>query len=161
MQEAARANGVMTTSDAAAFHRERLERAPQGFGADVLSRLRRGAAYTSGEYVQARRTQSLLRRRFQRWFADYHVSLMPAVPTAAPVRAGLDAVEVAPRLTRLTGPFNLTGLPALSLPCGFTRDGLPIGLQIVGPLWAEARVLRAGYAYEQATSWHTRTPPLR
>jgi aspartyl-tRNA(Asn)/glutamyl-tRNA(Gln) amidotransferase subunit A len=161
MSEAAHANGVMTISDAAAFHRERLERSPQGFGADVLVRLRRGAAYTSGEYVQARRTQSILRRRFQRWFADYHVLLTPTVPTAAPMRAGLDPVEVAPLLTRLTGLFNLTGLPALSLPCGFTRDDLPIGLQIVGPAWAEARVLRAGYAYELATPWHARTPSLQ
>jgi aspartyl-tRNA(Asn)/glutamyl-tRNA(Gln) amidotransferase subunit A len=161
MQEAARANGVMTISDAAAFHRERLERAPEGFGADVLARLRRGAAYASGEYVQARRTQSLLRRSFQRWFDDCHVLLTPTVPSAAPVLAGLDAVEVAPLLTRFTGPFNLTGLPALSLPCGFTQGGLPIGLQIVGPPWAEARVLRAGHAYEQATSWHTRAPSLQ
>jgi len=63
-------------------------------------------------------------------------------------------------LTRFTAPFNLTGLPALSLPCGFSSDGLPIGLQIVGRPWAEAAVLRAGQAYEQATEWHLRRPDL-
>jgi aspartyl-tRNA(Asn)/glutamyl-tRNA(Gln) amidotransferase subunit A len=160
LREAAHANGVMTTSDAAAFHHERLRRAPEDFGADVRDRLCRGATRPTIEYVEARRTQSLLRRQFQRWFLEHDVAVMPTTPTAAPVRDGLDAVEAARQLTRLTAPFNLTGLPALSLPCGFTRDGLPIGLQIVGPPWGEARVLRAGCAYEQATAWHARTPTL-
>ena len=62
----------------------------------------------------------------------------------------LDAVAMAPVLTRLTAPFNFTGLPALSLPCGVTQDGLPIGLQVVGAPWAERRVLRVGRAYERA-----------
>jgi aspartyl-tRNA(Asn)/glutamyl-tRNA(Gln) amidotransferase subunit A len=63
-------------------------------------------------------------------------------------------------LTRFTAPFNLTGLPALSLPCGFTREGLPIGLQIVARPWAEAALLRAGQAYEEATEWHLTLPRL-
>jgi aspartyl-tRNA(Asn)/glutamyl-tRNA(Gln) amidotransferase subunit A len=61
-------------------------------------------------------------------------------------------------MIRCTAPFNATGLPALSLPCGFTRSGLPIGLQLVGRPFDEATVLRAGHAYEQATEWHARTP---
>jgi aspartyl-tRNA(Asn)/glutamyl-tRNA(Gln) amidotransferase subunit A len=160
LREAAQANGLITTADAAAFHHERLERAPQDFGADVRSRLCRGAAYTSGEYVRARRTQTVLRREFERWFTDYDAVLMPTTPIAAPLREGLDAVEAAAQLTRFTAPFNLTGLPALSVPCGFTADGLPIGLQIVGAPWSEASVLRAGYAYEQATRWNERAPPV-
>ncbi|HEY7293815.1 MAG TPA: amidase family protein, partial [Dehalococcoidia bacterium] len=64
-------------------------------------------------------------------------------------------------MTRCTAPFNATHLPALSLPCGFTRAGLPIGLQIAGRPFDEATVLRAGHAYEQATDWHTRRPPAR
>jgi len=71
-----------------------------------------------------------------------------------------DAVEAARTLTRFTAPFNFTGLPALSLPCGFTASGLPIGLQVVGGHWREADVLRAGEAFEQATEWHLRKPPL-
>jgi aspartyl-tRNA(Asn)/glutamyl-tRNA(Gln) amidotransferase subunit A len=55
-------------------------------------------------------------------------------------------------------PFNLSGLPALALPCGFTSDGLPISLQLAGRPFDEATVLRAGHAYEQATEWHTRRP---
>ena len=156
--EAASANGLMTTSDAAAFHRERMKTRPEDFGADVLQRLRAGAAYTSTEYILARRTQTELRRRFQRFFDDYDVLLTPTTPIPAPPLEGPDAVEQARRLTRFTAPFNLTGLPALSLPCGFTQAGLPVGLQIVSRSWAEAQVLRAGYAYEGATEWHLKKP---
>jgi aspartyl-tRNA(Asn)/glutamyl-tRNA(Gln) amidotransferase subunit A len=64
------------------------------------------------------------------------------------VRGSADAVERARLLTRFTAPFNLTGLPALSVPCGLTREGLPVGLQLVGPPWSEQRLLRAGFAFE-------------
>jgi aspartyl-tRNA(Asn)/glutamyl-tRNA(Gln) amidotransferase subunit A len=158
--QAARANGLMTTSDAAAFHRSRMHERPEDFGQDVLQRLRSGAAFTSTEYVLARRTQTLLRRQYGKFFEDYHILLTPAAPVAAPPIEGPDAVEQAPLLTRFTAPFNLTGLPALSLPCGFTSLGLPVGLQIISRAWGEARVLRAAYAYEQATPWHTMKPPL-
>jgi aspartyl-tRNA(Asn)/glutamyl-tRNA(Gln) amidotransferase subunit A len=157
---AALANGLMTTSDAAAFHRERLETQPEGFGADVLQRLQTGAGFSSTEYILARRTQSTMRHQFERFFTDYDVLLTPTTPIPAPLLEGPDAVEQARKLTRFTAPFNLTGLPALSLPCGFTRTGLPIGLQIIGPAWTEALVLRAGCAYETATDWHLRSPAL-
>ena len=157
-REASIANGVMITSDAAAFHRDRLRDQPEWFGADVLTRLRTGAAYTSSDYSLARRTQTHIRRQFERFFENYDVLLTPTTPSAAPLRDGPDAVETARLLTRYTAPFNLTGLPAMSVPCGFTIDGMPVGLQIVGPAWSEARVLRAGHAYEQATDWHTRLP---
>ena len=157
---AALANGLMTTSDAAAFHWERLETQPQGFGEDVLQRLQSGAGFSSTEYILARRDQTILRYQFERFFEDYDILLTATTPIPAPALEGPDAVEQAGKLTRFTAPFNLTGLPALSLPCGFTREGLPVGLQIVGPPWAEARVLRAGYAYEQASEWHTRSPAL-
>jgi aspartyl-tRNA(Asn)/glutamyl-tRNA(Gln) amidotransferase subunit A len=71
---------------------------------------------------------------------------------------GEDAIERARMLTRFTAPFNLSGLPALSLPCGFTRAGLPIGLQVVARVWDESTALRVGYSFQQATDWHTKTP---
>ena len=155
---AAAANGLMTTSDGAAFHRERLAENPGGFGEDVLRRLQAGSAYTSTEYILARRTQSLARRRFERFFEDYDILLCPATPIPAPLIEGPDAVEQAARLTRFTAPFNLTGLPAIALPCGFTSEGLPIGLEMVAKPWSEGALLRAAYTYEQATSWHNRRP---
>ena len=63
-------------------------------------------------------------------------------------------------LIRLCNPINLIGAPAMSVPCGFTESGLPFGLQLIGRWWREEDVLRAAYAYEQATDWHKRAPPL-
>jgi aspartyl-tRNA(Asn)/glutamyl-tRNA(Gln) amidotransferase subunit A len=164
LSEAARLNGMMTTSDAATFHHERLAKSPDGFGADVLARLRRGESTSRQDYAQARRTQQILRRRFESWFHDgggsLDVLLTPATPIPAPIRDGMDAVALAPVLTRFTAPFNFTGMPALSLPCGFTRGGLPIGLQIVAAPWREVDVLRAGHAFEQATEWHKNVVPI-
>ena len=157
--EAAVANGLMVTSDAAAFHRERLESRSQDFGEDVLKRLQTGAAYSSSEYILARRLQTVLRRRYEEMFEHYDILLAPTTPITAPLMRS-DAVERARLLTRFTAPFNLTGLPAISLPCGFTNEGLPVGLQLVARPWDEARLLQAAFAYEQATGWQGRKPVL-
>jgi aspartyl-tRNA(Asn)/glutamyl-tRNA(Gln) amidotransferase subunit A len=77
-----------------------------------------------------------------------------------PETASGASLAMSVQLTRFTNPFNTTGLPALSMPCGFTRDGLPAGLQIVGPAGGEATVLRVGDAYERTARWTERRPPL-
>jgi aspartyl-tRNA(Asn)/glutamyl-tRNA(Gln) amidotransferase subunit A len=170
--EAAKANGLMVPSDAAAFHQERLAAHPQDFGADVLKRLQSGAAYSSTEYILARRTQSIFRRRCEQLFESIDLLVTPATAVTAPPIEGPDAIEQARRLTRFTAPFNLAGLPALSLPAGFSRQGstadknhpadreLPVGMQLVAPAWAEARLLRGAFAYEQAAGWYKRLPRL-
>ncbi len=160
LREAAVANGLITTADGAAYHRERLKEHPDWFGADVRQRLEMGAAYTSTEYALARRTQSEVRRRCEVMFENYELLLLPTTPIPAPLIEGDNAVERARQLTRFTAPFNLTSLPALSLPCGFTKSGLPIGLQIVSRAWNEIGVLRAGFAYEKSTDWHNLKPKL-
>jgi aspartyl-tRNA(Asn)/glutamyl-tRNA(Gln) amidotransferase subunit A len=160
LREAALANGLMTQADGAAFHHERLKDHPLGFGEDVRLRLEAGAAFTSSEYALARRTQTEMRRRMEFFFRDFEALLLPATPIPAPFIEGSDALEQARRLTRFTAPFNLTGLPALSLPCGFTTQGLPIGLQIVCPAWAEKSLLQAAQAYEQSTEWHEHRPEI-
>jgi aspartyl-tRNA(Asn)/glutamyl-tRNA(Gln) amidotransferase subunit A len=157
--EAAQFNALITQSEAAAFHHDRLASQPEDFGEDVLKRLRAGAAYTSFETILARAAQPVLRRQIERFFESYDILLTPTTPISAPLRGG-DAVERARLLTRFTAPFNLTGLPALSLPCGFAKNGLPVGLQIVSRPWADAEVLRVGQAYEQSTEWHLRQPGL-
>jgi aspartyl-tRNA(Asn)/glutamyl-tRNA(Gln) amidotransferase subunit A len=130
------------------------------FGEDVLRRLMDGAKTTSTEYALARRTQIEVKKRCDTFFESYDFLIIPSTPIAAPTIAGNDAVEQAARLTRFTAPFNLAGLPAISVPCGFTKDGLPIGLQIVSRPWADAKVLNAAYAYEQATEWQKKKPEL-
>jgi len=130
------------------------------FGDDIRRRLEDGTKTTSTEYILARRTQAEAKKRFELFFESYDFLIIPTTPIAAPTIEGHDAVEQAGRLTRFTAPFNLTGLPALSVPCGFTKDGLPIGLQIVSRAWADAKALTAGYAYEQATEWHKKFPNL-
>jgi len=154
MREAALANSTMTRSDGAAVHRERLQEHPEMFGEDVRRRLMDGTKTSSIEYALARRTQAEIKKRCELFFESVDFLIIPTTPIAAPTIEGHDAVEQAAQLTRFTAPFNLTGLPAISIPCGFTKEGLPIGLQIISRAWADAKVLNAAYAYEQATEWH-------
>jgi aspartyl-tRNA(Asn)/glutamyl-tRNA(Gln) amidotransferase subunit A len=158
--ELALANGQMTQADGAAFHHERLQEHPDWFGADVFQRLQAGAGLSSSEYALARRKQVEGRRRFELFFEKFDILLLPTTPIPAPPIEETGAIEAARQLTRFTAPFNLTGLPALTLPCGFTKMGLPVGLQIVTKHWAEAKVLQAGYAFEQATEWHKYFPNI-
>ncbi len=160
LRDAASANKTMTQADGAAVHRNRLKEHPDWFGDDVRRRLQDGAKTTSTEYALARRTQAELKKRFELFFEAYDLLILPTTPIPAPTIEGHDAVEQAARLTRFTAPFNLAGLPALSIPCGFTSGGLPIGLQIVSRAWGDAKTLNAGYAFEQATEWHTRLPAI-
>jgi len=161
LREAALANGQMTQADGAAFHRERLEGQPKLFGADVRQRLETGRDLSSGEYALARRKQVEVRRRSETFFRQYDVLLLPTTPIPALLIDDIEnSASQAPALTRFTAPFNLSGLPALSIPCGFTTTGLPIGLQIVSGPWQEVKVLQAGHVYEVATEWHKQKPAL-
>lgn len=160
LKDAARANALITQADGAAFHRERLEQHPDWFGGDVLQRLRNGAAFTSTEYILARRTQSETIRKLEILFESFDCLLLPTTPITAPLLEGENALDRARVLTSYTAPFNLSGQPALSLPCGFSSENLPIGLQIVSRAWNESGVLRAGYAYQQATEWHKQKPEI-
>ncbi len=159
LRQAAAANGIITPADAAAYHRERLAEHPDWFGEDIRRRLEIGRLYTSTEYILARKTQTEMKRRLARLFTEYDALLIPSTAITAPTIEGNDAVEQANRLTRFTSPFNLAGLPAISLPCGFSQQGLPIGLQIAAGAWREAAVLRIARAYESQTDWYTRHPP--
>ena len=160
LQEAALANKIMTQSDGATVHRDRLKEHPEMFGDDIRRRLEDGTKTPLTDYILARRTQAEIRKKLEQFFETYDFLILPTTPIVAPTIEGHDAVEQAGRLTRFTAPFNLSGLPALSLPCGFTKEGLPIGLQIVSRAWGESKVLNIGHAFEQATEWHKRMPVL-
>jgi aspartyl-tRNA(Asn)/glutamyl-tRNA(Gln) amidotransferase subunit A len=158
--EAALANGLMTQADGATYHRQRLLAQPELFGADVRLRLETGRDVKAADYVLARRTQTEMRHRLLQLLGDCDVILLPSTPITAPPIEGGDAVQHARKLTRFTAPFNLTGLPAISVPCGFDQTGMPIGLQLVCGAWQEARLLQAARAYERETIWGSRRPPI-
>jgi Asp-tRNA(Asn)/Glu-tRNA(Gln) amidotransferase A subunit family amidase len=145
-------------TDAAAYHREHLRERAADIGADVLTRLRAGQTFTGTDYAQARRDRDELRREWLALLREHDVILSPTTAIAAPPRAGQDAVAAAQRLTANTLPFSLTGLPAITVPCGFTPAVLPIGLQLAAGPWREALLLRIARAYERATTWHERLP---
>jgi aspartyl-tRNA(Asn)/glutamyl-tRNA(Gln) amidotransferase subunit A len=155
------ASARMVVTEAAAFHRERLQQHPGSFGPDVLARLRAGSMVSGSDYVLAHRLQSEWRRRMMRIFETVDLIVLPATPVPAVPIAASDSLQLAGGgLTRFARLFNIAGIPALVLPCGFTAEGLPIGLQIAGPAWSESHVLQLAYAYESATKWHTRRPLL-
>lgn len=152
-------NRLMLRAEAAAWHRENMTARPQDYGADVLKRLQSAEKVTRTDYVLARRKQVELIRALELWFGDVDFLLTPSTRIPAS-RRGADAVQLAEHLTAFTAPFDVTGFPAISIPCGFTADGLPIGAQLVGRRWDEALILRAAHQYQQVTDWHSRLPPL-
>jgi len=150
--------GIILLSDAAAYHRDHLRESASDIGADVLARLRMGEAMSAIDVAIAHRKLAEARRNIIKLFDQVDLLLTPTTATPAPARAGLDAVEAARRFTRLTAPFNFTGLPAISIPCGFTSGGLPIGMQLVAGPWRELALLQVACAYQSVTDWHKREP---
>ena len=159
LHQAALANGVVTQADAAAFHRQRLNEHPDWFGEDVRRRLEAGRDLPAADYILARHTQAGIKRRLADFFETFEILLLPTTPNTAPVIEGDDTVAEARRLTRFTAPFNLAGLPAVSIPCGTDSRGLPIGLQMIAGAWREAGLLRAARAYERVSGWMGWQPP--
>jgi aspartyl-tRNA(Asn)/glutamyl-tRNA(Gln) amidotransferase subunit A len=153
------ATSVILLADAAAYHRERLETEPERFGADVRARLESALERSSVDYAQARQAGREWRRTLGALFEDeVDVILTPAAALAAHPIADSDNVRAARELLRLAYPFSLSHLPALVLPCGFTLDELPVGMQLVAP---DAGTLFAvAHAYQRVTPWHTRRPLL-
>ena len=145
-------------AEAYTYHEETLQKTPELFGSSVRNRVLEGGFLTAADYINAQRARSVVNAQIRANFGRVDLFVMPTMNRPAATFQGYD--PVADRITSYTNPFNLTGLPAISLPCGFTRAGIPIGLQIAGRPFDEATVLRAAYAYEQATDWHTRRPAL-
>ena len=136
------------------------------YGADVRKRLELGSAVRAVDYLRAQQARERLRADFRAAFERVDAILAPAVPIPAPrigedtVKIGSEGQSVRGALVRVNRPANFTGFPAISVPCGFTFSGLPIGLAIHGPEWDEANLLRIALRYEQATEWHKRHPAL-
>ncbi len=152
-------------AEARSIHADALRDRAEDFGEDLRALLEPPVADTAS-LISGLRARDALTTRMQTVLESVDLLVTPTTPIAAP-RIGQDWTyygdqeePVLSAMIRCTAPFNATGLPALSLPCGFTREGLPVGLQLAGRPLDEATVLRAGHAYEQATDWHLRRPIL-
>jgi aspartyl-tRNA(Asn)/glutamyl-tRNA(Gln) amidotransferase subunit A len=149
---------VIMASEAFAYHERDLRARPEAYGDLLRERLLHGGLYTGAEYVQAMRLRERLRREMLDVLRTVDLLATPTSPKPAPTFETMwDTTLGFPRSNM--PPFNLAGLPALALPCGFSARGLPLSLQLAGRPFDEATVLRAGHAYERATEWHTRRPP--
>jgi aspartyl-tRNA(Asn)/glutamyl-tRNA(Gln) amidotransferase subunit A len=152
---------TLQAAESFAYHAENVGRSPELFQAETVRRIRSGEGVSAAEYIRCRGELEVARRNIGAVFADVDVLVTPTMPMPAPAIADLkkDPEALRPaelRLLRNTRPFNVWGLPAISVPCGFTASGLPIGLQIAGAHWREDLVLRVAWAYERATAWHGR-----
>jgi aspartyl-tRNA(Asn)/glutamyl-tRNA(Gln) amidotransferase subunit A len=157
---------VLLTVEAATLHRPWLETRPQDYSDQVRTRIEAGLFYPATRYVEAQALRGPLTRDWlERTLGDADAALIPALPVPVPTIAettegSAEAIAaMVVLLTRNTRAINYLGLPAVSIPCGFSRAGLPIGLQIVGRPWSEPLLLRIADAFQRVTDWHTRTPP--
>jgi len=151
-------------SEAYSYHEKYIENegTRKLYQAPTLKRILGGSKVTRREYISARRELTLLRKKIDRVFEEIDLVITPTTPVL-PQRIDelSENVATSPVIdARNTLPFNFYGIPSMTVPCGFNRDGLPIGLQISGPRLRESRVLALAHAYEQATAWHTRRPPI-
>lgn len=138
-----------------------------GFGAEVKRRIMLGtyalsAGYYDAYYLKAQKVRTLIKQDFEQAFEKVDVLVCPTAPTP-PFKAG---EKISDPLTMylsdlMTIPVNLSGLPGMSIPCGFDDQGLPIGMQLIGKVLGEEQVFQVAYAYEQSTDWHLKQPPLK
>jgi aspartyl-tRNA(Asn)/glutamyl-tRNA(Gln) amidotransferase subunit A len=154
-------------AEARHYHATWLREREADYGVDVFRRMTARNDMTADQLVAAFRRRDAAIREMAALLDSYAALLTPTIRIAAPlisqnqtITLGGEQVLAHNVLTTNTAPFNLTGMPSLSLPCGFTEEGLPIGLEISGRRWDELTVLRIGQAYEQATPWHDRRPDL-
>ena len=154
------------SAEAAEALMDHMRDRPDDLDPQVLNRLKVGAAIPAVQYLKAQRARTAFNRQIADQMKQVDLLLSATEPAGAPpidaetMRVG-DAEElVGAMVSRLTRPYNIGGLPAITVPCGFTSEDLPIGLQLAGRAFADSLVLRAAHAYQQATDWHTRRPPV-
>ncbi len=159
-------SSTVLMSEATAFHRDLLERDGHQLYEPVRQRLEAGLFISAADYLRAQQARTLLDQQGRRLLDDVDILAGPTEPITAPeilapkVLAGEQEIGVVGALTQYTRPYNINGFPAISVPCGFSNTNMPIGLQLAGKPFDEMTVLRAAHAYEQASNWHTKRPPL-
>ena len=153
------ANSVIMVSEAFAYHEPNLKTRPQDFGQIVRGRFRIGGLMSASDYLQAQRVRTWARRDFAEVMKRVDYLVTPTMTQPAPAFEGYDPISTT-RGKSFTAPFNVTGLPAISVPCGFSESGLPIGMQIAGKPFDEPGVIQAAYTYQQYAGWHEVKPTI-
>ena len=147
---------LIMASESMAYHRRFMKTRAADYGEDIRTRLGLGQFVLATQYIQAQRVRRFLYRHIQDALGRIDLLLTPTLPITAPrisereITMGGKSIDVRPVLTRFTRAFNVTGHPAISLPCGLSPSGLPIGVQLIGRPFGEEALLRLGHAYEQA-----------
>ena len=153
------ANWLIMMSEAFAYHKANLQSQPQNFGSVVRHRFYLGGLFGSADYVKAQQARSRIRREFAEVMQRVDLIGCPTMLGPAPLFDSFDPSTVV--LGRsFTAPFNETGMPAISVPCGFTESGLPLGLQLAGRPFEEETVIRAAYTYQQHAGWYKQRPAI-
>jgi aspartyl-tRNA(Asn)/glutamyl-tRNA(Gln) amidotransferase subunit A len=156
---ARKANQTILVCEAYAYHENTLQATPMNFGSSVRRRMLEGAFLSAADYITAQRARSILNQQIRANFSRVDVFATPSAPRPPEAFESMDPNEQNLR-PNFTNPFNLTGLPSISVPCGFTSGGLPVGLQVIAQPFEEATCFRVAYAYEQATEWHNKRPTI-
>jgi len=154
---------TIRSAEAYAYHKQFMEKTPELYQPETLARLRLSAKVGVVEYIRARRQLDITRRHSGEVFQKIDVIVTPTCPIVPPPISDFSgdrngSADFLNRNIQNTSPFNIFGWPTISVPCGFTASGLPIGLQISGPPEGDAMVLQVAHAYERATDWHNRKP---
>jgi len=156
---------TLASAEAYAYHEPFMSASPELYQPATLARIQSGATISASDALAASRELQSSRNDIQKVFEEVDVLLTPTVPIPPPAIADLQShpEDLRPQellMLRNTRPFNVWGIPTISIPCGFTEDGLPIGLQLAAAPWRGVALLQAAQAYEQATDWHNKRPVL-
>lgn len=151
------AHTIIMLTEGLAYHRENLRWHAENYADLTWNHLASGAFFTASDYVQAQRVRSRISREFEQVFQQVNAVALPTAPrTAWPISETDSVVPV--DVHNFRAPFDMTGMPAITVPCGFSSAGLPIGLQIAGRPFDEATIFRVAYAYEKQTKWTKEHP---
>ena len=167
VEKAGAVSKCITDMDGATVHYQRLKERINEYDHNTRVRLLTAILTPAQAYYKAQKLRTVIRQAVLDALSEVDVLVLPTSPAPSPkipdgpgIKSHEDAASRIFGVRNFTGPFNLAGVPALSIPCGFTSDNLPIALQIVGGPMEEGKVMRVGHAYQQATNWHTRRPPI-
>ena len=153
------ANSIIMLTEAYSFHADDLRNRPGDYGQQARVRFRVGGLLSAADYLQATKIRQVAKREFAQALEKVDVLVSPTMTQPAPPFQSYDPATTA-RDPSFTAPYNFTGLPAISVPCGFTQKGLPVGMQIAGKPFAEPEILRVAHTYERHAGWYKRRPPV-